>query len=73
MSQTAAKYFRTTFKTMTHRGSELSRLMEQLRIRSFGIDDSDSGNSSKWLFDRFKISKLLRLAIAGGNTKRKMS
>lgn len=54
---------------MTHRGSELSRLIEQLRILSFGIDDNDKGSSSKWLLDKFKISKLLRFAIAAGNTK----
>ena len=54
---------------MTHRGSELRRLIEQLRILSFGIDDSDKGSSSKWLLDKFKISRLTRLAIPGGNTK----
>jgi hypothetical protein len=47
----------------------LRRLIEQFSIRSFGIDESDSGSSSKWLFDKFKISKLFKLAIAGGKTK----
>lgn len=55
---------------MTHRGSELSRLIEQLRILSFGIDDKDKGSSSKWLLDKFKISRLLRFAIKAGNTKK---
>lgn len=59
-------------KMTPHRGRELRRLIEQLRIRSFGIDESDSGNSSKWLFERFKISRLLKFAIAGGNTKRRI-
>lgn len=43
--------------------------MEQLRILNFGIDESDSGSSSRWLLDKFRISKLVRFAIAGGNTK----
>lgn len=63
MSPTAAN------KIVTHRGSELSRLMEQLRILSFGIADSDSGSSSRWLLDKLRISKLLRLAMAAGNTE----
>jgi hypothetical protein len=54
---------------MTHRGSEFNRLMLQFKIRSFGIDESDSGSSSSLLLDKFKISKLFRLAIAGGNTE----
>lgn len=56
-------------KKSTHRGSELRRLMQQLRILSFGIDESDNGSSSSWLLDKLRISKLLRLAIAAGNTK----
>lgn len=63
MSPTAAN------KIVTHRGSELSRLIEQLRILSFGIADSDSGSSSRWLLDKLRISKLLRLAMAAGNTE----
>lgn len=54
---------------MTHRGSELRRLIEQLRILSFGIDERDSGNSSRWLLDKFRISKFTKFAICGGNTK----
>ena len=54
---------------MTNRGNWFRRLIEQLRILSFGIDESDKGSSSKWLLDKFKISKLTRFAIAGGNTK----
>lgn len=59
------------YEEMTYRGSELRRLMQQLRILSFGIAESDKGSSSKWLLDKFKISKLCKLAIAGGNTKSK--
>lgn len=64
-SQTISK----TNSRVTHRGNELRRLIEQLRILNFGIDESDSGRSSKWLLDKFRISKLIKLAIPGGNTK----
>ena len=33
---------------------------------NFGMEDNDVGNSSTWLLARFRISKLLRLASAGG-------
>lgn len=54
------------------RGSVFSRLMEQLRILSFGIDDSERGSSSSWLLDRFKISRLIRFAMPGGTTTAKI-
>ena len=40
----------------------------KLRMRSLGIEDNDVGNSSTALLKRFKISKLVRLAKAGGTT-----
>ena len=39
-----------------------------LKIRNFGIEDKEVGSSSIWLLKRFKISKLIRLATAGGTT-----
>ena len=57
------------YKQKNHLGSELKRLIEQFSIRSFGIDDKLIGNSSKWLFDKFRISKFTKFAIPGGRAK----
>lgn len=65
----ASQAISKTNSRVTHRGSELRRLIEQLRILNFGIDESDSGSSSRWLLDKFRISKLIKFAIPGGNTK----
>lgn len=55
-----------TGKAPKPRGRVLKRLIEQFKILSFGIEDNERGSSSKWLFDRFKISRLTKLAMPGG-------
>lgn len=47
-------------------GNVFNLLMDTFRILNFGIEDSDTGSSSIWLLAKFKISKLMRLAIPGG-------
>lgn len=48
------------------RGNWFSRLIDTLSMRSFGIDDNDTGKSTIWLLDKFNISKLMRFAMPGG-------
>ena len=43
--------------------------MDKLRMRSFGIDDNDSGNSSTWLLAKFSISRFIKFAREGGTAK----
>lgn len=50
-------------------GKLLNLLNERFKIRNFGIEDKESGNSSTWLFDTFNISKLIKFARPGGTTK----
>lgn len=38
-------------------------------MRSLGIDEIETGNSSMWLLAKFRISKLVRFAMPGGITK----
>lgn len=59
----------STGKAPKPRGKLERRLIETFSILSFGIEDIDIGNSSMWLFAKFNISKLVRLAIPGGIAK----
>lgn len=48
---------------------KISKPYPKFNILSFGIEDKDVGSSSTLLLQRFKISKLLRLANPGGTSK----
>lgn len=48
------------------------RLMDTLSIRSFGIEEMETGNSWRLLLHTFRISRLIRLAIPAGNSYRRL-
>lgn len=48
------------------RGSEHNLFIDMLSILNLGSDERERGSSSMWLFVRFRISRLIKLANPGG-------